>query len=211
MLQDGGTGTGLFQPVSAARCKVGELMIKAQGCATAAAIAAPLCMTAAPAAAADLIETMREVSSSGQFEIEAFVAAIEAAGLSAVLEGAGSHTIFAPTDEAFQTLQLGGLEPQGPAKSPEEQLRSADRNQLADLLKRYIVEGSIPFDQLADQERLETMQGATLEVSTAKGGVLVNDIEVLKPDIAADNGVIHVIGGLLTPGTADQTGSERQQ
>ena len=55
------------------------------------------------------------------------------------------------------------------------------------------------------------MQGATLEVSTAKGGVLVNDIEVLKPDIAADNGVIHVIGGLLTPGTADQTGSERQQ
>jgi uncharacterized surface protein with fasciclin (FAS1) repeats len=190
---------------------VEELMIKAQGCITAAAIVAPLWMTAPPAVAADLIETMREVSSSGQFEIEAFVTAIEAAGLSDVLEGAGSHTIFAPTDEAFQTLQLGGLEPQGPAKTPEEQLRLVDRDQLSDLLKRYIVEGSIPFDQLADQERLETMHGATLEVSTAKGGVLVNDIEVLKPDIAADNGVIHVIGGLFTPEAGDRTGSERQQ
>jgi uncharacterized surface protein with fasciclin (FAS1) repeats len=61
------------------------------------------------------------------------------------------------------------------------------------------------------QEKLETRQGAKLDVSTAKGGVLVNDIEVLKPDIMADNGVIHVIGGLLTPETADQTGTEQQQ
>jgi uncharacterized surface protein with fasciclin (FAS1) repeats len=186
-------------------------MIKAKGCVAAAAVAAPLCMMAVPAVAADVIETMREVSSSGQFEIDAFVTAIEAAGLSDVLEGTGSHTIFAPTDQAFQTLQLGGLEAGGPAKTPEEQLRSADRDQLADLLKQYIVEGSIPFDQLADQEQLETLQGATLEVSTAKGGVLVNDIEVLKPDIAADNGVIHVIGGLLTPDAADRTGTEQQQ
>lgn len=186
-------------------------MTKAQRVATAAAIAAPLWTITAPATAADLIETMREVSSSGQFEIDAFAEAIEAAGLSDVLKGTGSHTIFAPTDEAFQMLQLGGLEPQGPAKTPEEQLRSMDRDQLSDLLKQYIVEGEIPFDQLADQEQLETLQGAKLEVSTAKGGVLVNDIEVLNPDIVADNGVIHVIGGLLTPQTSDQTGTEQQQ
>ena len=86
-----------------------------------------------------------------------------------------------------------------------------DRDRLSDLLKQYIVEGEIPFDQLADQEQLQTLQGATLEVSTAKGGVLVNDIEVLKPDIVADNGVIHVIGGLLTPQISDQTGTEQQQ
>ena len=168
-------------------------------------------MMAAPAEAADVIETMRETSGSGQFEIDAFAKAIEAAGLGGMLEGAGPHTIFAPTNEAFQTLQLGSLEPQGPAKTPEEQLRSVERDRLSDLLKQYIVEGSIPFEQLADQEQLETLQGAKLEVSTAKGGVLVNDIEVLKPDIAADNGVIHVIGGLLTPETADQTGTEQQQ
>jgi uncharacterized surface protein with fasciclin (FAS1) repeats len=186
-------------------------MIKAQPFVTAAAIAAPLWITAAPAAAADVIETMREASSSGQFEIDAFATAIEAAGLSDVLGGAGAHTIFAPTNEAFQTLQLGGLEAQGAAKTPEEQLRSMDRDRLSELLKQYIVEGEIPFDQLADQEQLETLQGAKLEVSTAKGGVLVNDIEVLKPDIVADNGVIHVIGGILAPQAPDQTGTEQEQ
>jgi uncharacterized surface protein with fasciclin (FAS1) repeats len=62
-----------------------------------------------------------------------------------------------------------------------------------------------------EQEQLETLQGAKLDVSPAKGGILVNKVEVLKPDIMADNGVIHVIGGLLTPETADQTGTEQQQ
>ena len=166
---------------------------------------------APPAAAGDVLETMREVGSSGQFEIDAFVTAIEAAGLSDVLEGGSPHTIFAPTNEAFQTLQLGGLEPQGPAKTPEEQLQSADQDQLSELLKHYIVEGKMPFDQLMDQELLETLQGAKLEVSAAKGGVLVNEIEVLKPDIVAENSVIHVIGGVFTPETADQTGTEQQQ
>ena len=61
-----------------------------------------------------------------------------------------------------------------------------------------------------EEEKLETLQGAKLDVNTAKGGVLVNDIDVLKPDIMADNGVIHVIGGLLRP-DADQTGTEQQQ
>jgi uncharacterized surface protein with fasciclin (FAS1) repeats len=188
-----------------------KVMIKAQRLVTAAAIAAPLWTITSPAGAADVIETMRETSGSGQFEIDAFATAIEAAGLADVLEGTGSHTIFAPTNEAFQTLRLGGLEAQGPAKTPEERLRSMDPDQLSDLLKQYIVEGKMPFSQLAEQEQLETLQGAKLEVSTAKGGVLVNDVEVLKPDIAADNGVIHVIGGLLTPQTSDQTGTERQQ
>jgi uncharacterized surface protein with fasciclin (FAS1) repeats len=188
-----------------------EVMIKVQQVVTAGSIAVPLWMIAAPAAAGDVLETMREVGSSGQFEIDAFVTAIEAAGLSDVLEGGSAHTIFAPTNEAFQRLDLGGPEAQGPAKTPEEQLRSVDRDRLSDLLKQYIVEGKMPFNQLADQEQLETLQGAKLEVSTAKGGVLVNDVEVLKPDIAADNGVIHVIGGLLTPQSSEQTGTEQEQ
>jgi uncharacterized surface protein with fasciclin (FAS1) repeats len=186
-------------------------MIKLQRCATAAAIAVPLWMITSPAGAGNVIETMQEVSSSGQFEIDAFATAVEAAGLAEVLEGAGPHTIFAPTNEAFQMLEVGGLEPQGSAKTPEEQLQSADKDRLSELLKHYIVEGRMPFDQLIEQEKLETLQGAKLDVSAAKGGVLVNKIEVLKPDIMADNGVIHVIGGLLTPATAGQTGTEQQQ
>jgi Fasciclin domain len=65
--------------------------------------------------------------------------------------------------------------------------------------KQHIVEGGRPFDQLIEQGQLEPLQGAKLEVSQAKGGVLVNDIEILKPDIVADNGAIHVIGGLRAP------------
>jgi uncharacterized surface protein with fasciclin (FAS1) repeats len=186
-------------------------MIKVQRFAAAAWIAAPFWLIAPSAEAADVVNTMREVSSSGQFEIDAFATAVEAAGLADVLEGAGPHTIFAPTDEAFQTLRIGGLQPQGAAKTPEEQLQSVDKDWLSETLKHYIVEGRMPFDQLMEQERLETLQGAKLEVSTAKGGVLVNDVEVLKPDIMADNIVIHVIGGLFTPETADQTGTEQQQ
>jgi uncharacterized surface protein with fasciclin (FAS1) repeats len=174
-------------------------------------MAIPLCMLVLPVEAGNVIETMHDVSSSGQFEIDAFATAVEAAGLASVLESAGPYTIFAPTNEAFQMLKVGGLEPQGPAKTPEEQLLSADKDRLSEILKLYIVDGRISFDQLPNQEKLETRQGAKLDVSTAKGGVLVNDIEVLKQDIMADNGIIHVIGGLLAPETADQTGTEQQQ
>jgi uncharacterized surface protein with fasciclin (FAS1) repeats len=186
-------------------------MIKVQRFITAAPIAVPLCMTAAPAGAGDVIETMRDMSGAGQFEVDAFATAVEAAGLAEQLEGAGPYTIFAPTNEAFERLKLGGLEPQGPAKTPQEQLQSANKAELSAILKHYIVEGRKPFDQLIDEGQLETLQGAKLEVSDAKGGVLVNDIEILKPDIMADNGVIHVIGGLFTPETGDQTGTEQQQ
>ena len=69
----------------------------------------------------------------------------------------------------------------------------------------------MPLDQLMEQKKLETLQGAKLDITAAKGGVLVNNIEILKPDINADNGVVHVIGALLTPEPADQTGTEQQQ
>ena len=186
-------------------------MIKLQRFARAASIATPLWMLVSPVEAGNVIETMHEVSDSGQFEIDEFAAAFEAAGLANELEGAGPYTIFAPTNEAFQRLKVGGLEPRGSAKTPEEQLQSADKDRLSEILELYIVKGRMPFDQLLEQEKLETLQGAQLDVSTAKGGVLVNNIEVLKPDIMADNGVIHVIGGLLAPGAADQTGTEQQQ
>jgi uncharacterized surface protein with fasciclin (FAS1) repeats len=69
----------------------------------------------------------------------------------------------------------------------------------------------MPLDQLMEQKKLETLQGAKLDITAAKGGVLVNNIEILKPDINADNGIVHVIGSLLTPEPADQTGTEQQQ
>jgi uncharacterized surface protein with fasciclin (FAS1) repeats len=187
-------------------------MLRLQRFATAASIAVPFWMVTSPAGAGDVIETMQQESGSGQFKIDAFATAVEAAAdLADLLEGAGPYTIFAPTNEAFQMLKIGRLEPQGPAKTPEEQLQSANKDQLSEVLKHYIVKGRISSDQLMEQEKVETLQGAQLDVSAAKGGVMVNKIEVLKPDIIADNGIIHVIGGLFTPETAGQTGSEQSQ
>jgi uncharacterized surface protein with fasciclin (FAS1) repeats len=187
------------------------IMLKARYSVTAPWIAVALGTITSAAGAADVVETMREVSSSGQFQIDAFASAVEAAGMADELEAAGPYTIFAPTNEAFQTLGIKALEPGGPAKTPEEQLQSANKDQLSEIIKQHIVEGRNSFGQLIEQAQLEPLNGAQLEVTQAKGGVLVNDIEILEPDIMADNGVIHVIGGVLVPKMADQTGSEQQQ
>src|SRR5688500_16607294 len=113
-------------------------MIKLQRFAAAASMAVPLWMIASPAGAGKVMETMQEVSNSGEFEIGAFATAVEAAGLADVLEGAGPHTIFAPTNEAFQMLKIGDLEPQGAAKTPQEQLQWADKERISEILKNYI-------------------------------------------------------------------------
>ncbi len=171
-----------------------------------AAVAVPL-----PAAAADILETLRNTGQSDQFEIEDFGTALEASGLADQLKGGGPYTVFAPTDQALTELEPAGTGPQATAKTPEQQFESADKERLADVLKAHIVEGELPFEELIKQEKLETLGGTELQVTSAKGGVLVNDIEVLHSDITADNGVIHVIGGLLTSEGEDETGPDRQE
>lgn len=118
-------------------------MVKVQCCVAAGSVGVALWMSASPAGPGNVIETMREVSSSGQFEIDAFATAVEAAGVADVLEGAGPYTIFAPTNEAFEMLGFGSLEPGGSAKTPEEQLQSANKDRLSAVLKQHIVEGRI--------------------------------------------------------------------
>ena len=178
---------------------------------TAAFFAGSFCLISLPGAAADLVATAEEVSQSGQFEIDSFATALEASGLSETLKGKGPYTVFAPTDAAFETLDLGAPKPQGAAKTPEEQLESADKDRLAAILKQHIVEGKVPLEQLVDQEQLETLEGAKLDVVSAKDGALVNGIEILESDVTADNGVIHIVGGLLTAKPAGETGTEEQQ
>ena len=179
--------------------------------ATAASVVGSFCLISPPGVAADLVATAEEVSQSGQFEIDSFATALEASGLSETLKGKGPYTVFAPTDAAFETLDLGEPEPQGAAKTPEEQLGSADKERLAAILKEHIVEGEVPLEKLVDQEELETLEGAKLEIVSAKDGALVNGIEILESDVTADNGVIHIVGGLLTAKPTGETGNEEQQ
>ncbi len=155
-----------------------------------------LCLAALPAGAADLVETARSTKESGQFRIDHFAIALEAAGLAPRLS-AGSYTVFAPTNQALRRLDVGKQDPGGPAMSPEAKLRAADQDRLAEVLKSYIVEGAIPYNELVGRQTLETLGGTTLEVKPTEGGVMVNNIRVAKSDLMADNGVIHVVEGLL--------------
>jgi uncharacterized surface protein with fasciclin (FAS1) repeats len=186
-------------------------MTKHRRIAMAAFVAGSFCLISSPGTAADLVATAEEVSQSGQFEIDSFATALEVSGLAETLKGKGPYTVFAPTDAAFEKLDLGDPEPQETAKTPKEQLQSADKDRLAAILKQHIVEGRVPLEQLVDQEKLETLEGAKLDVVSAKDGALVNGIEILESDVAADNGVIHIVGGLLTAEPAGKTGSEEQQ
>jgi uncharacterized surface protein with fasciclin (FAS1) repeats len=183
----------------------------------AALIALPLCLAAAPlpATAAGIVETARNTGQSDQFQIDHFAGALEVSGLADQLQGGGPYTVFAPTNEALADLNPGGetaAGPQATARTPGPQFESADKEQLANILRGYIVEGELPFEELIKQETVTTIDGTELEVDSAKGGILVNGIEVLHSDIQADNGVIHVIGGLLEPGPEqEETGPERQE
>jgi uncharacterized surface protein with fasciclin (FAS1) repeats len=183
----------------------------------AALFALPLGLAAAPApaTAAGIVETARTTSQSGQFQIDHFARALEVSGLADRLQGGGPYTVLAPTNEALAELDLGGdtaAGPQATARTPGPQFESADKEQLATILRGYIVEGELPFVELIKRETVTTIDGTELEIDSAKGGILVNGVEVLHSDIRADNGVLHVIGGLLEPGPEQEdTGPERQQ
>jgi uncharacterized surface protein with fasciclin (FAS1) repeats len=143
-------------------------MTKHRRVTTAAFVAGSFWLISLPAAAADLVATAEEVSQSGQFEIDSFATALEASGLAETLKSEGPYTVFAPTDAAFEKLDLGDPQPQGTAKTPKEQLESADKDRLAAILKQHVVEGKVSLEQLVDREELETLEGAKLEVVSAK-------------------------------------------
>ena len=158
-----------------------------------------LYLTALPAGAADLVETAQKTKQSGRFKIDQFAIALEVTGL-VDSDEAGSYTVFAPTNQTFRRVDLGVLKPGGPAMSPEEKLRAADQERLADVLKHHVVEGSLPYSELAGMDSVETLAGSTLEITRTEGGILVNDVTIAQPDLIADNGVIHVVEGLLAGG-----------
>jgi uncharacterized surface protein with fasciclin (FAS1) repeats len=104
--------------------------------------------------------------------------AIDAAGLTERLSGAGPFTVFAPTDEAFAKL---------PPKNLEALL--ADKPKLEALLQFHVVTGAVASKDLATQKSVKSLQGGELAVD-ATSGVKIAGATVVKPDIAATNGVI---------------------
>lgn len=124
---------------------------------------------------------------AGQFNT--LVAAVKAADLVEVLSGAGPFTVFAPTDEAFKKL---------PAGTVETLLKPENKDKLAAVFKYHVVSGKV---MAADVKSgmVKTVQGGDLNVKVADGKVTVNNATVVKADVGASNGVIHVIDTVLLP------------
>ena len=158
-----------------------------------AALAASLAMPAVASAQAhsahqaskDIVET---AVAAGTFNT--LVAAVKAAGLVETLQGKGPFTVFAPTDAAFAKL---------PAGTVENLLANPDK--LAKILTFHVVPGKVMAADIVKAKRAtpKTANGATLDVVVRDGRVLVNGASVVTPDVAASNGVIHVIDTVLIP------------
>ena len=135
--------------------------------------------------AADIVDT---AIAAGNFKT--LVAAIQAAGLVDTLKGKGPFTVFAPTDEAFAKLPKGTV---------EDLLKPANKAKLVSILTYHVVPGKVMAADIAGKDmQVKTVQGSELHIA-AKTGVMVNDGNVVKADVAADNGVIHVIDAVLMP------------
>lgn len=124
---------------------------------------------------------------AGQFKT--LVAAVQAAGLVDTLQGTGPFTVFAPTDEAFAKLPQGTV---------ESLLKPENKEKLQAILKYHVVAGSV---KAADVKpgKVKTAQGQELQVQVKDGKVMVDSATVVKTDILADNGVIHVIDSVVLP------------
>jgi uncharacterized surface protein with fasciclin (FAS1) repeats len=131
--------------------------------------------------AKDIVET---AVAAGSFKTLA--TALTAAGLIDTLKGKGPFTVFAPTDEAF-------------AKIPKADLDAllADKAKLSAVLTYHVVPGKVMAKDVK-AGKVKTVQGSEITVTTA-GGVMVDKAKVVKTDIVADNGVIHVIDSVIMP------------
>jgi len=131
--------------------------------------------------AKDIVDT-----AVGAGTFKTLAAALTAAGLIDTLKGKGPFTVFAPTDEAF-------------AKIPKADLDKllADKAKLTAVLTYHVVPGKVMAKDVK-AGKVKTVQGSELTVTTA-GGVMVDGAKVTATDIAADNGVIHVIDSVVLP------------
>jgi uncharacterized surface protein with fasciclin (FAS1) repeats len=143
--------------------------------------------TATPAQQAPNRNIVQTASAAGQFDT--LVALSKRAGLAGALSGSGKLTVFAPTDKAF-------------AKVPKATLAKLQRNraQLRAVLLYHVVKGDVKAAQVVKLRRARTLNGASVRIGVKGSRVYLNrTTRVVKTDIAATNGTIHVIDGVLIP------------
>jgi uncharacterized surface protein with fasciclin (FAS1) repeats len=155
-----------------------------------AGIAAAMTITGAAnmgAAAADkdIVDT---AVAAGSFKTLA--KALLAADLVQTLKGSGPFTVFAPTDEAFAKLPAGTL---------ETLLKPENKPKLQRILKAHVVAGKVMAADVVKVSPAKAVSGDTLRIAARDGEVTVDGAKVVKTDIAASNGIIHVIDSVILP------------
>ena len=119
-------------------------------------------------------------------------AALEAADLVGVLQGEGPFTVFAPTDEAFAKLPEGTVE-----------ALLADKEALTRILTYHVVSGKVGSDAVVGLSEAETLAGVAAPIEVKMGNVYVAGAKVTTVDVAASNGVIHIIDAVMIPADSD--------
>ena len=145
------------------------------------AVAAPT----AKAADKDIVDT---AVAAGSFKTLA--AALGAAGLVDTLKGPGPFTVFAPTDAAFARL---------PAGTVDDLLKPENKAKLTAILTYHVVPGTVMAADVVKLTEAKTVNGALVRIKVDGGTVMIDDAKVTATDIAASNGVIHVIDSVILP------------
>jgi uncharacterized surface protein with fasciclin (FAS1) repeats len=136
------------------------------------------------ASAADIVDTAIAAN------FKTLAAAVKAAGLVETLKGPGPFTVFAPTDEAFAKLPAGTI---------ESLLKPENKAKLQSILTYHVVAGKVMSQDVVKLDSATTVEGHDIAIRVMDGRVMVNGATVVKPDIEASNGVIHVIDSVILP------------
>jgi uncharacterized surface protein with fasciclin (FAS1) repeats len=157
----------------------GIAMNRISGCFATALL---LVASAASSSAADLVDKAASATN-----LKIFSAAIKSAGFNETLKGTGPYTVFAPSDEAFSKLPTGSWE-----------ALSKDRIKLAAVLAHHVVPGRMLVTEVKPGQ-IKTTQGDFVTVKSDNGKVTVDQANVIESDVAADNGVIHILDKVVLP------------
>jgi uncharacterized surface protein with fasciclin (FAS1) repeats len=171
---------------TALNTRSGKEMLKRFAFGTITALALTLVAPATTAAQTkDIVDT---AVAAGSFKTLA--KALEAADLITTLKGAGPFTVFAPTDEAFAKL---------PAGTVEMLLKPENKAKLRRILTYHVVAGKVMAADVTKMSSAKAVSGDTLTIAAHDGMVMADKSRIVKTDIAASNGVIHVIDTVMMP------------
>ncbi len=121
--------------------------------------------------------------------LSTLVAALSAGELVDVFKGTDAYTVFAPTNDAFAAIQ----------STVDMLLKPENKSKLQNVLKYHVVAGKVMAADLKDGQELTTLQGEKIKVAIKSGKVFVGGAEVTNPDVAVNNGVVHMTNKVLVP------------